>query len=160
MSIYRKNSNLMLTRAFEAEECLNYAVKHKMNVMFTDTGSSETAKIALMFKEAGFGIDVQAKAQYSPDGLQLPDKPIFIFLYKEYKDYPYLSQTRDFEQLKKCYSKNTLKEFEHLIKEYMESINEEENPDEVSVSPLIAWFEGLITLDDLKDAWEPDNITN
>ena len=156
MVIHTRENILMLENTSNIEDYLEFAKFLKLNVMFTDTGSSETAKIALMFKKAGFDIDVQGKAQYSPDGLRLPDKPVFVFLHKEYKDYPYLSKARDFEQLKKCYSKNTLKEFEHLIKEYMESINEEENPDEVSVSPLIAWFEGLITLDDLKDAWEPD----
>ena len=156
--IHIKDGILICDNASDAERYMEYASKHGHNVKFTDTGTSKMSEIALMFKRAGFGVDVQAKSVHSPDGLHLPDMPVFVFLHRENKDYPYLSQARDFGELRSCYSEDTLKEFENSVKEYMES-NDRENPDEYGVEPIIAWLEGLITFDDLKDVREPDYVT-
>ncbi len=155
MDIHVKDNNLVCDSAFDAEEYLKYASNHGFNVVFTDTATAKMAEIALMFKKAGFGIEVQAKGVYSPDGLQLPDKPVFVFINRFNTDFPYLSQARDFAQLRKCYSDETLKEFEYFVKEYMES-SRKDSPNEICIDPIIAWLEGLITIDDLKDVHEPN----
>lgn len=73
------------------------------------------------------------------------------------KEYPYLSQTRDFAILKERYSESTLKEFETEIREYEEAeLPKDYQADEVEATLIIAWYAGLLTTNDLFDIWEPD----
>lgn len=81
--LYKDTDFLLLDNAWDDEECLNYAAKHHFNVRFTDTGSSKLAEIMLMFKEAGFMIDVVSEKVVAPDGLVLSPKPIVLFLREE-----------------------------------------------------------------------------
>ena len=80
--------------------------------------------------------------------------------YNDEENYPYLSQTRDFAILKERYSESTLKEFETEIREYEEAeLPKDYQADEVEATPIIAWYAGLLTTNDLFDIWEPDYPT-
>ena len=71
-------NTLELVSSFFAEACLAYAKTHRFNVEFSDT-----AKIALAFKNEGFSIDIYGKPQTAPGGMKLKPKPVFVFKYNE-----------------------------------------------------------------------------
>lgn len=73
---------LILNCVFDAEDCLDYAVKHRFNVRYSDTGSSEASKIMLKFRKKGFDIDVIGE-RVCVDGLELAPKPVILFKYPQ-----------------------------------------------------------------------------
>ena len=75
--------------------------------------------------------------------------------YDDEENYPYLSQARDFDQLKERYSEETLTEFEAAICEYEEAENPEDY-EEAGLDPIVSWYEGLLDISDLFDCYEPD----
>lgn len=73
------------------------------------------------------------------------------------KEYPYLSQTRDFALLKDRYSENTLKEFEAEIRDYVEAeLSEDYEEAQNGLLPVVAWYAGLLATNDLFGICEPD----
>lgn len=73
---------LVLDCVFDAKDCLDYAVKHRFNVRYSDTGSSDVAKIMLKFRKKGFDIDVIGE-RVRENGLELAPKPIILFKYPQ-----------------------------------------------------------------------------
>ena len=71
------------------------------------------------------------------------------------ENYPYLSQARDFEQLKERYSEETLTEFEAAICEYEETENPKDY-EETGLDPIVSWYEGLLDTSDLFGCYELD----
>lgn len=73
---------LLLDSLFAVDEYLKYAVKHNMNVLFTETCSSSSVEYIYKFIEEGYKPQFEAVKQVAPDGLVLSPK-IRVLLYKE-----------------------------------------------------------------------------
>lgn len=70
---------LIIDSYFDCDVGLKFAVKHRFNVKFTDTGSNRLAEIMLRFAEKGYQIEVIGETSYALDGLYCYEKPIVLF---------------------------------------------------------------------------------
>ena len=73
---------LLLDSLFAVDEYLEYALKHNMNVMFTETCSSSSVEYLYKFIREGYKAQFEEVRQVAPDGLILSPK-IRVLLYKE-----------------------------------------------------------------------------
>ena len=68
-----------------------------------------------------------------------------------------LSSCKDFNRLKKNFSKEMLEMFENTIEEYENSTSENKNYSILDLDNqpiIIGWYEGLVTTDDLINYYE------
>lgn len=70
---------LILDTIFNVEGCLEYAIKHNMNVLFTDTTSTSSVKVMMEFQKRGFIHKLYEKPSYAPDGIELESKIMCLF---------------------------------------------------------------------------------
>lgn len=65
---------IILNNVFDAELCLEYAKKHYMDVLFTETRSDCSAEIIMSFQKKGFLPELREIPVYAPGGLELSPK--------------------------------------------------------------------------------------
>lgn len=73
---------LILDNIFESEDCLEYADRHNLNVMFTETRSDASFECALAFKKRGYDMELCEREAYAPDGLKLNPSIYVLFTRK------------------------------------------------------------------------------
>lgn len=73
---------LVLNNLFEADECLDYADRHNMNVILTETTSGSSIEIMMAFKRRGYAIDLIEKEVTAPDGTKCSPKVYAVFTRK------------------------------------------------------------------------------
>jgi len=72
------NNTLLLDHSFYGD-CLEYAVNHNLNVLYTDTTCTESVKIIYEFMKQGYDHELYVVPQRAPDGLRLENKIYCIF---------------------------------------------------------------------------------
>lgn len=75
---------LVLNNIFAVDDCVEYASRHNLNVLFTETTSSSSVEAMMAFKKNGYNIEIFEKENYSPDGLKL--NPLIYVLFTCKKD--------------------------------------------------------------------------
>lgn len=70
---------LILDTVFRAEECMEYAIRHNMNVLFTNTTSTSSVKVMMNFQKNGFNYKLYEKPAYAPDGTELEPEVFCLF---------------------------------------------------------------------------------
>lgn len=75
---------LLYNSSFTDEEDINYADKHKFNVLFTETSCSNVFKIIALFLERGYSLKIVTRKQFM-DGLELEPKYEALFVHPENK---------------------------------------------------------------------------
>jgi hypothetical protein len=75
----KDSGQIILDNLFDAKDCLEYADRHNMNVMFTETSSSSTIEILMLFQKRGFRHTLFEKSQKAPDGTLLSPKILCLF---------------------------------------------------------------------------------
>lgn len=67
------NDTLLLDHSFY-KSCLEYAVNHSLNVLYTETSSTGAVSIIYEFMKHGYAHKLYEVPQYAPDGLRLENK--------------------------------------------------------------------------------------
>lgn len=77
------NTTLLFTTCFVDDEDIEYAYKHRFNVLYTETRSSNTFALIKKFMDLGYTMEVIEKRQTAPDGIKLD--PLFYakFIYHD-----------------------------------------------------------------------------
>lgn len=78
-------TTLLYNSSFTDEEDINYADKHKFNVLFTETNCSNVFKIIALFLDKGYTLRVIKRKQFV-DGLELEPKLEAWFIHPENKE--------------------------------------------------------------------------
>lgn len=73
---------LILDNLFAAEDCVDYASKHNMSVLLTETTSTSSVEVMAKFKNKGYNIELMEKKVHAPDGIELNPK-IYVLFTKE-----------------------------------------------------------------------------
>ena len=77
---YKENKELLiLDNLFDAEGCINYAREHNMNVLMTNTTSTSSVEIMMMFQKNGFHHKLYEEDAFAPDGIKLDQKILCLF---------------------------------------------------------------------------------
>lgn len=74
---------LILDNLFTAQDCLTYASRHNLNVLFTATTSASSVEVMMQFKKKGYDMDMYEKKMYAPDGLEVNPQICVLFTRKE-----------------------------------------------------------------------------
>ena len=74
---------LILDNLFAVNDCVEYASRHRMNVLFTETTSTSSVAAMMAFKKKGYDMDMYEKKSYAPDGIELEPKVYVLFTFKE-----------------------------------------------------------------------------
>ena len=69
-----EDSNTLILEHSFYKPCLEYAVEHNLNVLYTETSSTGAVEIIYEFIEQGYTYELFKVPQYAPDGLKLNDK--------------------------------------------------------------------------------------
>lgn len=77
-------TTLLYNSSFTDKEDINYADKHKFNVLFTKTNCSNVFKIIALFLERGYALKVVKRKQFM-EGLELEPKYEALFIHPENK---------------------------------------------------------------------------
>lgn len=82
---FNKNDRelLILDNMFVADDCAEYASRHNLNVLFTETTSASSVEVMMKFQKKGYSIEMYEKDVYAPDGLKLNPKIYVLFTKKE-----------------------------------------------------------------------------
>lgn len=72
-------STIILSNALDAENCVEYAKNHNMNVIMENTSSTCLAEVIVLFQKNGFSHKLFEEKNYAPDGLQLSNKILCLF---------------------------------------------------------------------------------
>lgn len=70
---------LILDDLFTSDECLDYADKHNMDVLFTETTSTSSVRIIMDFQKRGFKHELYEEKVFAPGGLELDPKVVCRF---------------------------------------------------------------------------------
>lgn len=70
---------LILDNIFTVEDCADYASKHNLNVLFTETTSAASVETMMQFKKQGYKIELLEKEMCAPDGIKLSPKIYILF---------------------------------------------------------------------------------
>jgi len=84
---------IILYNLFDAEACVEYAKKHNMKVLMSNTTSTSSVEVIMLFQKNGFSIKLYEEDVYAPDGIKLSPKVLCLFekkqcmrLLKRFKD--------------------------------------------------------------------------
>jgi hypothetical protein len=80
--LYDKDT-LLFNSCFVDDEDIEYAVKHKFNVRYTDTGCTDTFNLISKFIDLGYDFKIIKEPYKAPDGLELEPKLIALFIYSD-----------------------------------------------------------------------------
>ena len=76
---------LLLDNLFAVDEYLEYALKHNMDVLFTETTSTASIEDIYKFVKHGYNPTFEEAKQVAPDGLVLSPK-IHVLLWRDEND--------------------------------------------------------------------------
>lgn len=80
------NQCILCDSVWDWENALNYADSHNMDVLYTETGSSELAKVLMAFNRRGFTVELKERPVTAPGGLVLEPKLEVLFINPRNKD--------------------------------------------------------------------------
>lgn len=80
------NTTVLLTDLFHYKDCLDYAKRHNLHVLFTETTSTNSVEIISYFSDHGFSHEFIKEKVYSPEGLYLHDKILCRFFIRDIVD--------------------------------------------------------------------------
>lgn len=75
------SNTLILSSLFETESCLDYAIRHRFNVLLTETASAVTAEAIAIFIKKGFKMQLEEEENIAPDGTALHPHIYFKFIH-------------------------------------------------------------------------------
>lgn len=68
------NELLIMDNVFEAEDCVAYADRHNLNVLYKNTTSASAVEVMNMFYKKGYTVAFIEKKRTAPDGTKIqPD---------------------------------------------------------------------------------------
>lgn len=70
---------ILCDSVWDWEKALDYADKHNLDVLYTETGSSDLIKTLMAFSKRGFSIELKERPVYAPGGLLLSPKIEVLF---------------------------------------------------------------------------------
>lgn len=65
---------LLLDKTMQWIDCMDYAMKHNMNVLYTDTTSTSSVEVIMGFQKNGFVYELYEVPQFAPGGIELNPK--------------------------------------------------------------------------------------
>lgn len=65
---------LLLDKTMQWKDCVEYAMKHNMNVLYTDTTSTSSVEVIMGFQKSGFVYELYEVPQIAPGGIELNPK--------------------------------------------------------------------------------------
>lgn len=76
-----ENDLLILDKTILWKNCLDYAIAHKLNVLYTDTTSTSSVEVIMAFKKAGYQHELYEMPVSAPGGIELDPKIFCRFTY-------------------------------------------------------------------------------
>ena len=73
---------LILDNIFATDDCAEYASRHNLNVLFTETTSTSSVETMMAFKKKGYEIEMYEKENRAPDGIKLKPRIYALFTRK------------------------------------------------------------------------------
>lgn len=73
------SSTIILSDSFDAENCIEYAKEHNMNVVMENTKSTCLVEVMMLFQKNGFNHKLFEVEDYAPDGIKLSNKIHCLF---------------------------------------------------------------------------------
>ena len=83
---------LILDNLFAVDDCVEYASRHNLNVLFTETTSTSSVEAMMAFKKNGYEIEMYEKENRAPDGIKL--NPIIHVLFTRKGNVPEVKENR------------------------------------------------------------------
>ncbi len=72
-------SLIILDNLFDTEGCVEYARNHNMKVLMTNTTSTSSVEIIMLFQKNSFNHKLYEEDVYAPDGIKLSSKVLCLF---------------------------------------------------------------------------------
>lgn len=73
---------LILDNLFVVDDCVEYASRHNLNVLFTETTSASSVEAMMAFRKKGYEIELFEKENRAPDGIKLNPRIYVLFTRK------------------------------------------------------------------------------